>query len=187
MDEVTLCAFIAAQLDARFLALDLSRGSRISWPEVAAHMARATGRTWLETDCQRAWRLAAYGEDVGARAELLPDSDGEDDAPQCEKGRGARARGCAAAAAAARRAPHPFPPLRRPRAARALLHALCAARDGGQARRALWRGGGGGGGRRRRARARRGGGGCGRPALGRARRGRGGRRRARRARARGAL
>jgi hypothetical protein len=31
--------------------------------------------------CQRLWRFCAYGEDVGARAELLPDSDGEDDAP----------------------------------------------------------------------------------------------------------
>lgn len=79
-DEITLCAFIAAQLDARFLSLDLTRGSRILWPEVAAHMARSTGRKWLETDCQRLWRQVAYGEDIGARAELLPDSDGEDDA-----------------------------------------------------------------------------------------------------------
>ena len=84
MDEVTLCAFIAAQVDARFLSLDLSKGSRILWPEVAAHMSRSTGRKWLETDCQRLWRQCAYGEDIGIRSELLPDSDGEDDAAQRE-------------------------------------------------------------------------------------------------------
>jgi hypothetical protein len=83
-DEVTLCAYIAAQVDARFLALNLSLGSRIVWPDVAAHMARSTGRKWLETDCQRLWRQVAYGEDIGARDALLPDSDGEDDAAERE-------------------------------------------------------------------------------------------------------
>ena len=84
MDEVTLCAFIAAQLDGRFLSLDLSKGSRIQWREVSEHMARTTGRKWLETDCQRLWRQCAYGEDISGLSDILPDSDGEDDIAQCE-------------------------------------------------------------------------------------------------------
>ena len=79
MDAVLLSTVIAAQVDARFLALDLAHGSRIYWADVAARMAQATGRRWQEPECQRLWRFCAYGEDIGQRMHLLPDSDGEDD------------------------------------------------------------------------------------------------------------
>jgi hypothetical protein len=79
MDAVLLSTVIAAQVDARFLALDLAHGSRVCWADVAARMAQASGRRWQEPECQRLWRFCAYGEDIGQRAHLLPDSDGEDD------------------------------------------------------------------------------------------------------------
>ena len=80
IDAVLLSTTIAAQIDTRFLALDLARGSRIYWTDVATRMTQSTGRRWQETECQRLWRYCAYGEDIGQRQSLLPDSDGEDDA-----------------------------------------------------------------------------------------------------------
>jgi hypothetical protein len=53
-DAALLGAAVAAQIDARFMALDLSLGSRIVWPRVAADMATATGRAWPETCVRRA-------------------------------------------------------------------------------------------------------------------------------------
>jgi hypothetical protein len=82
LDALSLSAAVAAQVDARFLTLDLSQSSRISWSQVAQQLATTTGRRWAETDCQRLWRFVAYGEDIGQRSELLPDSDGEDEVLQ---------------------------------------------------------------------------------------------------------
>jgi hypothetical protein len=81
-DAARLCALVAAQIDERFVRYDMSKGSRVVWRDVAAAMtaAAAPGRPWSEQQCQRLWRYCAYGEDIGARRELLPDSDGEDDA-----------------------------------------------------------------------------------------------------------
>ena len=98
-DALALSSSVAAQVDARFLTLDLSQSSRISWPQVASHLAATTGRRWAETDCQRLWRFVAYGEDIGQRSELLPDSDGEDEVLQKPAGAcwevRARVGGCA--------------------------------------------------------------------------------------------
>jgi hypothetical protein len=79
IDAILLTTVIAAHVDARFLKLDLAQGSRIYWPEISGKMMQATGRRWLETECQRLWRYCAYGEDIGQQQGLLPDSDGEDD------------------------------------------------------------------------------------------------------------
>jgi hypothetical protein len=78
-DAAHLCSVVAAQLDARFVRMDLRDGSRILWPAVAADMSAAAGRAWSEAQCQRLWRYCAYGEDVGERDGVLPDSDGEDE------------------------------------------------------------------------------------------------------------
>lgn len=79
-DAVTLTSIIAGQIDSRFIQLDLSQGSRIYWGEVCQKMSEVTGRKWRETECQRLWRYCAYGEDIGLQTDVLPDSDGEDDA-----------------------------------------------------------------------------------------------------------
>jgi hypothetical protein len=57
--SATLAALVAAQIDARFLALDLSRGSRIIWSEIVPAMTQATGKPWTEPMCQRLWRQIA--------------------------------------------------------------------------------------------------------------------------------
>lgn len=78
-EAAIVCAVVAAQIDSRFVALDLSRGSKILWPDVAADVSKATQRPWTPAMCQRAWRWVAYAEDIGNRGNTLPDSDGEDD------------------------------------------------------------------------------------------------------------
>lgn len=80
-DAAALAAIIASQMDARFLAIDTSLGGKVLWTDVARQMSAKSGQRWTEQQCQRLWRYIAYGDDIGARAELLPDSDGEDDGP----------------------------------------------------------------------------------------------------------
>jgi hypothetical protein len=120
-DALSLSAAVAAQVDARFLQLDLSQSSRITWSGVAQHLAGTTGRRWVETDCQRLWRFVAYGEDIGQRSELLPDSDGEDDVLQQPAGAwggkqpgGWRCPRPRCATRAISQPPHPTPPLPSP-------------------------------------------------------------------------
>jgi hypothetical protein len=76
-----IAGLVAAQLDKRFLALDLSLGSRKVWGPIAQAMSDACGEPWSQPRCQRLWRWLAYSTDIGALDHVLPDSDGEDDEP----------------------------------------------------------------------------------------------------------
>ena len=78
-DAALVCTLVAAQIDRRFLALDLSSGSKIDWAEIASGVSERTGRQFTPPMCQRLWRYCVYGEDVGSLPHLLPDSDGEDE------------------------------------------------------------------------------------------------------------
>ena len=78
-DAAIVCTVVAAQIDARFIAIDVTHGSRIDWHDVAQRVSKATQREWSPATCQRVWRCVAYDEDVGPREEVLPDSDGEDE------------------------------------------------------------------------------------------------------------
>ena len=46
-------------------------------------MSEAAGAPWTPPQCQRVWRFCAYGIDIGALGEVLPDSDGEDAPVAC--------------------------------------------------------------------------------------------------------
>lgn len=78
-EAATVAASVAAHIDAKFVNLDLSSGSRIDWSEIAARMMAETRRPWTPATCQRVWRWVAYAEDVGPISDTLPDSDGEDE------------------------------------------------------------------------------------------------------------
>lgn len=80
-DAATVAALVAAQMDRRFTAMDLSAGTRIDWAEVSQGMNRWRYGNWPPSQCQRLWRAIAYGDDVGLSDDVLPDSDGEDDLP----------------------------------------------------------------------------------------------------------
>lgn len=80
-DAACVAALVAAQIDRRYMALDLSAGTRIEWGEIAEGMGKWRYSRWTPAQCQRLWRAVAYGDDIGASTELLPDSDGEDDLP----------------------------------------------------------------------------------------------------------
>jgi hypothetical protein len=49
LEAASLAAIIAAGMDRRFMAMDLSQGSRIPGAEVAAEMGKATGKAWPPT------------------------------------------------------------------------------------------------------------------------------------------
>lgn len=78
-EAAVVCTHVAAQIDARFIAIDLSQGSRIDWADIASRVSTTTGRQWSPAMCQRVWRWVAYAEDVGPISTPLPDSDGEDE------------------------------------------------------------------------------------------------------------
>jgi hypothetical protein len=49
LDAAHVAAAVAAQIDGRFMAMDVSEGSRILWADVAASCERSTGRAWTTT------------------------------------------------------------------------------------------------------------------------------------------